>query len=598
MISEISIRNFRSIGSADIRGDWITTFVGANDAGKSNVLRALNLFFNGETNPGEKFSFARDYNQFAEARQRRAPQIEVTLTITLPASYQREDKPAEVRWTKVWRLEGEVARMETRAYADGSEFVARSKVPALLDRIQYTYIPAIKDRAFFADLNGRLYEVLASVAKEPLQDSAGAFQEQLGAQLRELLESIQTAFGGEASMRLPDDLRAIFESLEINSGEVPLSRRGDGIKIRHIPMILRFIAKKRDDLLTHGGVKYTHIWGFEEPENNVEMSAAFAMASELVDLVADSDAFQLFLTTHSPIFYRLDQQARANPDWVVSHFVDKFEGSTRIASKAPDDVDETMGLMPLVAPYVAKAKARFDEVEAELRLARELADQKKPMLFVEGASDKRVLKKAWELFSGKAPDAIHVCDGSGAYGGANALRSRALAWLLTVRHRPVKDRVPAIALFDADPAGTEARVMLAEDIARLDVGLPIFKVLALPAPPVLVPLLKKGFRLPIDLEAYLTDDMWQACSDKAWLEEVEDPERRLSSTMVRKLAKGGASPYAGLEAAELLRLGSKFSDNGKDRVSRQLANMKDAPARVQLAAFEPMITQISAHLTA
>lgn len=597
MISEISIRNFRSIDAANVRGDWITTFVGANDAGKSNVLRALNLFFNGETNPGEKFSFARDYNQFAEVRQRRAPQIEITLTITLPQSYQREDKPTEVKWTKVWRVEGEVTRMESRAYADGSEFVARSKVPALLDRIQYTYIPAIKDRAFFADLNGRLYEVLSTVAKEPLKESAGEFQTQLGSQLRELMDNIQSTFGAEASMRLPDDLRAIFESLEINSGDVPLSRRGDGIKIRHIPMILRFIAKKRDDLLTHGGVKYTHIWGFEEPENNVEMSAAFSMASELVELVADADAFQLFLTTHSPIFYRLDQHARAHTDWVVTHFVTKTENGTQIISKAPDEVDETMGLMPLVAPYIAKAKARFDEVEAELKVARELADQRKPTLFVEGVSDKRVLKKAWELFSG-APDAIHVCDGSGAYGGANALRSRALAWLLTIRHRPVKDRAPAIALFDADPAGTEARQKLAEDINRLDISLPIFKPLALPTPPRLVPLLKKGFRVPVDLEAYLTDELWQNCNDKQWLDEVEDPERRLSSQMVRDLAKGGASPYAELDEAELLRLRSKFSDHGKDRVSRQLMNMKETAARAQLAAFEPLIKQLATHLVA
>lgn len=103
-------------------------------------------------------------------------------------------------------------------------------------------------------------------------------------------------------MRLPENLRKIFESLEINSGEIPLSRRGDGIKIRHIPMLLRFIAQKQDDLFTRGGVRYTHIWGFEEPENNVEMSAAFAMGDEFLDLIDDSDRFQLFLTTHSPIF--------------------------------------------------------------------------------------------------------------------------------------------------------------------------------------------------------------------------------------------------------------------------------------------------------
>ncbi len=182
----------------------------------------------------------------------------------------------------------------------------------MLDRIQFTYIPAIKDQAFFADLQGQLYDVLSSVAERPLKESAGAFQNQLGAQLKALLDTIRAAFSGDATMRLPDNLRQIFESLEINSGDVPLSRRGDGIKIRHIPMILGFIAEKRDELLTRGGVRYTHLWGFEEPENNVEMSAAFKMAADLVSRVANSNHFQLFVTTHSPIFYRLDQQPDAS----------------------------------------------------------------------------------------------------------------------------------------------------------------------------------------------------------------------------------------------------------------------------------------------
>lgn len=88
MISEISIRNFRSIASANIKANWIATLVGANDAGKSNVLRALNLFFNRETNPEEDFEFMRDYNQFALARARKAPQIEIAITFDLPEGYQ------------------------------------------------------------------------------------------------------------------------------------------------------------------------------------------------------------------------------------------------------------------------------------------------------------------------------------------------------------------------------------------------------------------------------------------------------------------------------------------------------------------------------
>lgn len=235
MISRISIRNFRSIANEDIDANWITTFVGANDAGKSNVLRALNLFFNGRTAADEPFEFARDYNQFAAVRQRKAPQIEITIVFDLPDGYHREDLPTQIEWRKVWRRGGEVRDLEERKFVGGAEFPPRSRIPALLDRVQFTYVPAIKDKAFFADLQGRLYDVLASVAEQPLKDSAGAFQTQLGEQLQDLLDTLRRTFGAEATMRLPENLREIFENLEINSGEVPLSRRGDGIKIRTHP---------------------------------------------------------------------------------------------------------------------------------------------------------------------------------------------------------------------------------------------------------------------------------------------------------------------------------------------------------------------------
>lgn len=94
MIRQISIRNFRSIASADIDSDWITTLVGANDAGKSNVLRALNLFFNGQTGFREDFAFARDYNQFAPPRKKKTPEIEIRLRFELPSGYQRKNFPA------------------------------------------------------------------------------------------------------------------------------------------------------------------------------------------------------------------------------------------------------------------------------------------------------------------------------------------------------------------------------------------------------------------------------------------------------------------------------------------------------------------------
>ena len=596
MISQISIRNFRSIASKDIPANWITTFVGANDAGKSNVIRALNLFFNGETNPGEPFEFSRDFNQFAEARARKAPQVEIGIRFRLPDTYCRPDQPNEIEWKKVWRREGELTRMETRTFVDGTEFPARSKIPALLDRIRFTYIPAIKDRAFFADLQGRLYDVLSSVAEEPLKESAGAFQTQLGKQLADLLMTLQTAFGAEATMRLPDNLREIFENLEINSGDVPLSRRGDGVKIRHIPMILKFIAVKRDELLTRGGVRYTHLWGFEEPENNVEMSSAFKMVEEFVELISGSEHFQLLVTTHSPIFYRLDHHKPAAKEWLVTHFVSKSGHETDIETRAPEDVDESMGLMPIVAPYVAQAKAKFDELSAQLTDVREIANQQRPTVFVEGQSDQIVLARAWRIFSGQNADAVNFTCGDGAYGGAQAIRSRAIAWLLLLKHRSVDQRVKAAAIFDHDMEGKNARAALGEEITRLKLGQLGFKAFGLRTPKRLVHLAQVGFNLSVDLEALYTDEMWESARDSGWLEPVSHLKPILSDDQVEQLASGGANPFDGLTPQDALRLKHRFHDDGKKRASRRLSTLADGKARTELEGFQPLIADLCDHL--
>lgn len=596
MISQISIRNFRSIASADISASWITTLVGANDAGKSNVLRALNLFFNGETNPGEKFDFKRDFNQFAETRSRRASQTEVRIRFQLPESYRRPDQPEEIEWRKIWRQEGEVSRMETRTFADGSEFPIRSRIPALLDRIRFTYVPAIKDRAFFADLQGRLYDVLSSVAEGPLKESASAFQTQLGQQLADLLITLQTTFGAEATMRLPDNLREIFESLEINSGDIPLSRRGDGVKIRHIPMILKFIAVKRDELLTRGGVRYTHLWGFEEPENNVEMSSAFKMANEFVELISEKDHFQLLITTHSPIFYRLDHYQPEASEWLLTHFVSKADKETKIDTRAPEEVDESMGLMPIVAPFVAQAKAKYDRLNAQFSEMKKIASQQRPTIFVEGQTDQTVFARAWDLYSGHPSESVNFTCGDGAYGGAKALSSRATAWLLTIRHRSPNERVRSVGIFDSDPEGKRERAALGEEITRQKLGQLGFKPLGIRTPPRLIGLAQAGFNLSIDLEALYTDEMWKFADDNGWLENVKNLAAILSETHVEHLATGGENPFDGLSQKDLLRLKKCFGDDGKRKAAKRISNLSESRARAELENFKPVIEDILKHL--
>jgi AAA15 family ATPase/GTPase len=75
IIDKIEIRHFRSFdgGTGQPRvliqdlGD-LNVFSGANDSGKSNVLRALNLFFNNEISPGVRFEKERDFSKIVSMR--------------------------------------------------------------------------------------------------------------------------------------------------------------------------------------------------------------------------------------------------------------------------------------------------------------------------------------------------------------------------------------------------------------------------------------------------------------------------------------------------------------------------------------------------
>ena len=592
VISEITIRTLRSINT-EISCDYITTFVGPNDAGKSNVLRALNLFFNDRTNPLDEFDFNRDFNNKAKTIARKADQIEISIKFRLPDGYVREGFSEEVVWKKYWRKEGNVSRLEKRCYANGIDFPPRSKIPALLDRILYTYIPAIKDPAFFADLQGRIYDVLATVAERPLKDSAEEFENQLQDQLHELLGSIDFSRTSRSQMKLPENLREIFESLEFNSDGIPLSRRGDGIKIRHIPEMLKFIASKRDELLTRGGVRHTHIWGFEEPENNVEMSSAFDMAKEIVEHISDHDHIQIFLTTHSPIFYRLDQQKVEDEDWIKTHFVERDKNGSKITTKNPDEVDATMGLMPLVAPHVHAAKQQYEQLQADLKLARELLQKRVRTVLVEGATDRRIISLAWSIFSGGGNQNIHFDDGGDNYGSANALASRSLAWIVETRHMAAKDRVRAIAIFDRDEAGLIAKNKLNENLSNLSITRsPEFKIYVHEPHASLIEIKKAGFKIPIDLEALYSDELWTIAKRKNYLEPEENFVSLLTQNQIQQWLTKDINPFLELPDLQQLRIRHNFSKEGKDKMVRFIEKMNIEDQRIQLANFKDIVLMI------
>ncbi len=364
-------------------------------------------------------------------------------------------------------------------------------------------------------------------------------------------------------------------------------------------MMLYFVSNRQDEILNKGGVKYTHIWGFEETRKHVEMSACFKMAVDLTKPILSNDNYQLIITTHSPVFYKLPDDGAPDDPWVNTLFVEKDGLETRITAKDASEVDESMGLMPLVAPFVEEAREKLAQLNAAVETAKRLAEQKTPTLFVEGVSDGRVLGRAIQLYDPTLLAAIHIHDGGVGYGSAQAVASRSTAWLLEMRHRAVAERTWAAALFDDDDEGRATKALVAEDVSRLKIkSMKEFSYFLLPCPKEIQAMRAAGFKMPADLEAYCTDDLWIMAEKRGWLEDVSDLSARLSAGLIRAVVNDGAQPTLALSDNAKRRLEKKLSHDGKDKASRYVVALDDKGAAKHLAHFKPLVEKLRTSLIA
>ena len=313
-INKLRIKNFRSIvdETVNFSEESLSILVGRNDAGKSNVLKALNLFFNGETDAGTTFRFEHDYSYAAGTGKGKAKEVLVELTIVPP---DRLSKARPVRWAKTWRRDN--LETETRfAFSDGGTIGARTGISQWLRKLKYRYVPAEKGSAYFPQLMSELHDVLNETHANEFSESTLGFVSEIQSISQDLASELEELIGFPSQIQSPTDFRRMFSSLDFgeNSGghTYHLKRRGDGIRAWHIPVILKVMTKKEQEAGQPGRVRPDTVWGFEEPENNLELSNAFRVAEQIFSF---SEDIQILLTTHSPAFYALasDNDGRARP---------------------------------------------------------------------------------------------------------------------------------------------------------------------------------------------------------------------------------------------------------------------------------------------
>ena len=398
LIDKVEIAYFRSMYKDNLSDCAETNIVfGRNDSGKSNVLRALNLFFNNHTSPDQEFVFDHDFNHSRRAQAGGEGDIRkfvyVKIWFNTPASWRRS--LGDQFWVKKqWSIStGEVCQVTT-SIADRK----RSLLTRFINKIKLYYIPAIKDRKIFESLQAEIYNVISENVEfsDSLLDFKNALREGTQGLSRQLYDELNIS----SVVTTPKDLTDLFRSLDFETtSEVGDSysltlQRGDGVQVRHIAPILSFLAD-------HSPEDY-HIWAFEEPENSLELANAIEEAERFRTFGQQSNK-QIFLTSHSPAFFSLEHEDVSRYFVTRTDVIEERLNSTisKIGGAGEALPSELMGEtphLPVISSYLRDAHLQILQQRSDIaELGRKMDDNNQNIVFVEGECDVDVLTKAWDV---------------------------------------------------------------------------------------------------------------------------------------------------------------------------------------------------------
>lgn len=322
MITAVEIERYRSCDRVKL--DELTdivTLAGRNNSGKSNILRALNLFFNGETDPGRSLDFDADYRLAAPSKKKK--RIRVAVSFDLPAQF-RFRKGLETvrellgeRFTigKTWTLDSADPSIDLSHDGDPPTALERDDIERatqFLNLISFRYIPnravpvqVIREQSkgVTSQLARRLLNT-QSEAVGPLLENMSLVAKDM---VRPIAEDMAAVCEGMSDLELSTptnvgDLmgQAGFRAAVGSVGNVEDTALGSGVQSLLMFHVLHMIDR---GLFHSFGWRQAAIWAVEEPESSLHRELQLRLAALLRSYVMpDASRFQVTLTTHNDVF--------------------------------------------------------------------------------------------------------------------------------------------------------------------------------------------------------------------------------------------------------------------------------------------------------
>jgi putative ATP-dependent endonuclease of the OLD family len=464
-LTKVRIKAYRSISHADGMslplGSGVNAFVGPNNVGKSNVMRAVALAF-GEDIDG--FDLAADSP--ANLRWSR-PRVTLDFRVENPTNaektllaranaLEREVNGGGPTYADLNRIvlrvkysaEGRQEYLVTRGAGDrrASE-TANAKVVEQLHRcVRFVLIRS--GEALDDFLRGRFSDVLGNV----LAETQGKILDEARVQRATYVDALRHTLLAPVSQRVLEELCELVPEIgsvelvpsvpeieeTIRSAAIRLSdaaptdlaAKGTGVRGGLLVAMLRYLAEAS---------KRSLVFAVEEPESFLHPKAQEVIRDDLEQLAERSDV-TLLVSTHSPLI--LSRAAAAK------HFaLQKDEsGSTSVGMSVAGDGTHTDVIAGLYSSML------LPQVLEEVASA-ELPNPCVAIVVVEGVTDVTYLRAA-ALRAGRSDllDGFHVIAG----GGAKQAAVQAVLW----KSRGVS---PVLALLDGDEHGKGAKRLLVDD---------------------------------------------------------------------------------------------------------------------------------------
>jgi predicted ATP-dependent endonuclease of OLD family len=316
VISRVQIESFRSIRRADLEGlSGFTAVAGLNNSGKSNVLRALNSFFNDQTDSGRAIHLDSDYHR-PDLRKKKQKKIRVTVHFDLPDNFQFRMGLEGVEQllggrsfsiTKEWTHgEPQAAFSLNGKPADGNE---TEKIKQFLNLIKFRYIP---NRVLPLDVIRNEHQNLRDILIRRLsrratrnQDAFEAIRDASQKIIGALNERFARACPGQGNVTLATpsswrDLAFAFGYRLVN-GEIQIEDIAQGSGVQSLLMLETLYLVDRD-YFQQFGWRQAAIWAFEEPESSLHTSLEARVAAYLSEISSDvGSRLQILCTTHSDL---------------------------------------------------------------------------------------------------------------------------------------------------------------------------------------------------------------------------------------------------------------------------------------------------------